>query len=131
MKNWKRIIVGLAIFSTLQFTACVKERDLSPMTCQLETAKEQFTEESIDVVYTLTGQGDCTVESFYYYDESGKITINNPQLPSTFTIALSSQKIMQAGASATVTEGVVQIGFIAQSNLNVYESGDLCQQTKH
>jgi hypothetical protein len=131
MKNWKRIIVGLAIFSTLQFTACVKERDLSPMTCQLETAQEQFIEESIDVVYTLTGQGDCTVESFYYYDESGKVTINNPPLPSTFTTTLSSQKIMQAGASATVTEGVVQIGFMAQSNLNVYESSDLCQQSKH
>jgi len=83
------------------------------------------------VVYTLEAQGNYTVESFYYYDESGKVTINNPQIPSSITITLSSQKIMQAGASASVTEGIVQIGFIAQSNLNVYESGDLCQQTKH
>lgn len=108
--------------------ACNKEKEAEPMQCQLETIAIEFEAEQIEVTYTLEASGDYVIHSYYYYDESGRISQENPTVPQTITVTLNEQKRMQAGATGEIRNGVISVSFQAVNDTVIYEGSDRCQQ---
>ncbi|MBU1010471.1 MAG: hypothetical protein KKD74_10070 [Bacteroidetes bacterium] len=123
------LFVLLTFVATSISTSCIKEKETQPMSCVLETANAVFTEASIEVTYTLEVSGDYQVASFYYYDETGKVIIENPTGHSSITVALTNQKLLKAGAEGSVKTGAMKVSYTAQTNTNLYTGSDQCVQT--
>lgn len=121
--------LSLTLIAAFIITSCDKENDAQPMSCDLETANTQFTEDSIEVTYTLEVSGDYQVATFYYYDETGKVIVDNPTGPKSITVALTNQKLLKAGAEGHVKNGALKVSFTAQTNTNLYTGSDQCEQT--
>lgn len=109
--------------------SCNKAREADPLGCNLNTAAAVFEEDSISVTYNLAAGGNATLSLFYYFDESGKVEVSNPEFPQTITVQLSSQKTMQAGARGTVKNGFIAVSYEAVSDSTVYSGSDRCEQS--
>lgn len=119
--------VALIIFVSL--SACKKDDDPKALTCNLQTAASEFSEPSIVVTYKLVNTGDAVVSSFFYYGETGKIEVQNPDLPKEIQVTLTDQKTMQAGAVGTTTNGSIEVSFKATTANSSYEGSDFCSQS--
>ncbi|HOI31966.1 MAG: hypothetical protein PHG67_07395 [Bacteroidales bacterium] len=131
MRIITKILLSSIFLMILSFSSCKKDDEISPMSCNLKTSSTEFTEESINVTYKLEVDGDYTVTSFFYYDETGKVEMQNPEVPQNFTVTLSSQKKMEAGAVGNVTNGFIKVSFEAIAPGSEYKSSDLCSQSSN
>ncbi len=121
-KKWNLLFVALLVLG------CSKSSDISDLSCQLQTNKTVVEVNSIDVTYSLEAEGDYKVVSFYYYDESGKVVLQNPEVPYEFTVTLTDQKTIEAGAQGSVKNGSIKVSYKATSDTAVYQGLDQCEQ---
>lgn len=133
MKLSYKSIWAVALVMFISFSACKKDedKDPEPMSCDLKTMAAEFSEESILVTYKLENTGDAKVTSFFYYDESGKVEVQNPASPSEIKVTLTDQKTMQTGAVGNVINGSISVSFEAKSQNTTYESSDFCSRSSN
>jgi hypothetical protein len=129
MKNITKLFFSTLLVVAVAFTSCKKDDETEPLSCNLATASTTFSEESINVTYKLEATGDYVISSFFYYDETGKVEMQNPAVPQEITVTLSDQKTMQAGAVGNVTNGSIKASFKATTETSVYEGIDQCSQS--
>jgi len=124
---------AVALVLLISFSACKKDDDKKsePMTCDLETMAKKFDEESLVVTYKLENTGDAKVTSFFYYDESGKVEVQNPSLPYEIRVTLTNQKSMQTGAVGSVTNGSIEVSFESKGQGYSYEGSDFCSRSSN
>jgi|GEM_PF-1595627 len=120
---------AVALVILVSLSACKKDDDPEALSCNLQTASSVFTEASIVVTYKLENTGDAKVTSFFYYDETGKIEVQNPTLPLEKQVSLTNQKTMQAGALGNVTNGSIQVSYKATTSNSSYQGSDMCSQS--
>lgn len=120
---------AVALVILVSLSACKKDDDTKALSCNLQTAASEFSEASIVVTYKLENTGDAKVASFFYYDETGKIEVQNPTLPWEQQVTLTTQKTMQAGATGNVTNGSIKVSFKATTSNSSYEGSDFCSQS--
>ncbi len=128
MKNFTTLFFSILLITAISFSGCKKDEETDPLSCNLQTASTTFSEETINVTYKLEASGDYTISSFFYYDESGKVEMQNPA-PQEITVSLSNQKIMQAGAVGNVTNGSIKVSFKATTETSIYEGIDQCSRS--
>lgn len=125
----KHLFVRGALFFGLIFIAgCQKNQETTDMSCQLQTNTTVFEESSLDVTYKLEASGDYTISSFYYYDETGKVVLQNPAVPFEITVSLAAQKTVEAGAAGSVKNGSIEASYKATGDSAVYIGLDQCEQ---
>ncbi|MBG0782660.1 MAG: hypothetical protein H0S84_10355 [Bacteroidales bacterium] len=128
MKNIITLFFSILLITAVSFSSCKKDDETDPLSCDLETASTSFEEASLNVTYKLEASGDYTISSFFYYDESGKVELQNPE-PQEITVSLSNQKNMQAGAVGNVTDGSIKVSYKATTETTIYEGIDQCSQS--
>jgi hypothetical protein len=126
MKKSSLLLLVVLVFLAI---SCKKDKEADPLSCNLETAASEFVEESLQVTYELRASGDYNIASFYYYDESGRIEMENPTVPQDIEVTLTSQKKMQAGATGTVKNGFIEVSYAAETESTTYEGSDRCEQS--
>ncbi|MBZ0242516.1 MAG: hypothetical protein K8F24_04815 [Bacteroidales bacterium] len=120
---------AVALLILISLSACTKDDDVKALSCNLTTAASEFSNESIDVIYRLEATGDAKVSSFFYFDETGKVEVQNPSLPTEIQVTLTNQKTIQAGAIGNVTNGSIKASYKATA-LGVHlEGSDFCSQS--
>jgi hypothetical protein len=128
----KHILHGIVASGLLLlgfFVSCQKPVEVQTLSCNLETARIKFTEDSLQVLYRLETAGDFELKSFYYQSEEGKITINNPDTLIEIFITLSSQKEIYAGATGSARNGGIKVSYKAIGPAGkTYEAMDQCIQ---
>ncbi|MBU2557625.1 MAG: hypothetical protein KJ578_07590 [Bacteroidetes bacterium] len=129
MKNSFKTVWAIALVILVSLSSCKKDDDPTPLSCNLATASAEFSEDSIDVTYKLEATGDAKISSFFYYDETGKVELQNPDFPKEIKITLTQQKSMQAGAVGNVTNGSIKVSFKATTETSNYEGIDQCSQS--
>lgn len=122
LKKWNLLFMALLILG------CSKSNDTTDLSCQLQTNTTVFEGSSIDVTYSLGAEGDYTIKSLYYYDESGKVELQNPAVPFELTVTLTQQKTIEAGALGSVKNGLIKVSYKATSDTAVYQGLDQCEQ---
>jgi len=122
-------IWALALILLVSLSACKKDDKVNALNCNLETAATEFSEDSIFVTYKLESTGDAKVTSFFYYDETGKVEVQNPTLPTEIQVTLTFQKMMQAGAKGSTTNGSIKASYKATTANSSYEGSDFCSQS--
>jgi hypothetical protein len=123
-----RLVMMVTLSAGLLLVSCQDETEIKQMNCHLLTAALEFTEDSIQVMYRFEAKGDCEPESFFYYTDSQKVTINNPDTLAEVYTTLSTQKWIQAGAVGTTMNGSIKVSFKAVALSKTYEAMDQCQQ---
>jgi len=129
MKVSFKSIWAVALILLVSLSACKKDDKVNTLSCNLETAATEFSEDSIFVTYKLESTGDAKVTSFFYYDETGKVEVQNPTLPTVIQVNLTYQKTMQAGAKGNTSNGSIKASFKATAPGASYESSDYCSQS--
>lgn len=119
-------LIGLSLIM-LSFS-CQDEVEIKQMNCHLLTAALEFTEDSIQVVYRLEAKGDTELESFFYYIDEKKVTINDPDTLVEIFTTLSTQKWIQTGAIGKTMDGSIKVSFKAVGLTKSYEAMDQCEQ---
>ena len=120
-------VLGILLFGFL--VSCQKPIEVQTLSCNLETARIKFTEDSLQVLYRLETAGDFELKSFYYQSEEGKIIINNPDTLIEIFITLSTQKEIYAGATGTARNGGIKVSYKAIGPAGkTYEAMDQCIQ---
>jgi hypothetical protein len=129
MKSSMKSIWAVALVMLISFSACEDNKDPEDTGCNLETNASEFSEESLNVTYKIIATGDVKVTSFFYFDETGKVEVQNPTLPYEKEVTLSSQKTIQASALGKVTNGSIKVSYKGIGQNTTYESYDICAQT--
>lgn len=128
----KHFLQGLIVFVILLsgfLISCQEPMEIERLSCNLETARIKFTEDSLQVLYRLETEGDFELKSFYYQSEEGKVTINNPDTLVEIFITLSSQKELFAGATGSALNGGIKVSYKAVGpEGKTYEAMDQCFQ---
>lgn len=122
---------ALALVILVSLSSCKKDDDPTSLSCDLQTAAIEFNETSISITYKLKNTGDAKVASLFYYDETGKVEVQNPTMPWEMTLTLTNQKTMQAGAKGNVTNGSIEVSYLASIPGSRYESSDFCSQSSN
>ncbi len=121
--------VLILVVSVVLLLACNKEKEADSLSCNLETVPSQFDEDSLEVTYKLEADGEYTLTLFYYYDESGRVEIDNPSLPQEIKVSLSEQKTIMTGARGSVKNGHIEVSYEANTSSSSYSGSDRCQQS--
>lgn len=129
MKSSFKSVWTVALVLLISFSACKDDKDQEDLGCILETKVSEFKEESINIIYKIGVTGDVKVTSFSYFDETGKVEVQNPTLPYEKEVTLSSQKTIQASALGKVTNGSIKVSYKGIGQNTTYESYDICAQT--
>lgn len=129
MKSSFKAIFAVAFIILFSLSSC-KKNSSGPTVknCSLVTPTSQFSEASISITYKMEITGDADVTSVFYYDETGKVVVQNPTFPFLIPTILTNQKTMQIGATGNVTNGSIKVSYEAFGNGRTYSGNDICSQ---
>lgn len=127
MKTPKLLL--LFALTLLMVQSCKKDKEADPLSCNLDTAVSEFVEENLTVTYSLKAGGDFNINTFYYYDETGRVELSNPSITQDIVVNLAEQKKMQAGATGTVNNGFIEVNYSAVTENSTYSGSDRCEQS--
>lgn len=116
--------VMLLFLVALTITGCKKETK-ETVTCNLQANPDSITV-GMTVVYTATATGDGTMSALSYATSSGMVTVTNPALPWTVTIAVPSNTKITMTASGTVTNGSLDIDYKGSGEGHNTHASDNC-----
>ncbi|GAB1404592.1 MAG: hypothetical protein PHX54_13345 [Lentimicrobiaceae bacterium] len=131
MKLSLKVLQAATLVLLILSTSCKDDKDPVVQECNLETSTAEFEEASMNVTYTIETTGDAEVSKFTYYDETGKMEIEKPDLPYEKEILLTTQKTIQAKALGKVTNGSIKISFKGVGLNSSYEGSDECSHTSN
>lgn len=109
--------------------SCKQTPKIKHTECFLETIEHVAAAGGFEVKYSITGEGDFTVNSWYYMDNDGKVELSNPTVPAEITVFIEEGKSFHSGAVGSVTTGLIRIEFEVISDETMISGVDQCVQS--
>jgi len=123
MKKHYILIVFIAI-AIIGLTGCKKTKEI---TCSLY-ASETTPAAEMNVIYTATQTGDGSIAALSYVTIAGTVTVQNPTLPWTITVAVLTSTKVAMSATGNVKNGSLKISYDGSAGGSTIRGSDFCEQ---
>lgn len=123
MKNLRPLAFSL-MFIILLIGGCKKT---SEITCNLNTSATQ-PPVAMNVVYAASQTGDGSISTLSYTTTTGTVTVQNPSLPWTVTVAVLTTTNVSISATGTTKNGSLTITYDGTAGGATIHGKDYCEQ---